>query len=138
MNQPKRISLEEANERKPDSPLFLYSETAEEYYDDPDLLLEAYVEAEQKVGGDMRSLSVRLCVDDPGNMPDSSDIIERACEEMYEGAYDDISDEACVELDKFLSAWWEKNRPPGVIPGDVFVDMAPHLEQYLLEQGLER
>ncbi len=132
------ISNREAEELKPGGSLYLYSESTDEYFSEVDLLIEAYVEAALIGGTGFDDLSVVLCAEDPGNMPDADRIIEHACDEMYEEASSEISVEATAELEKFLAEWWQKNRPPGVVPGNVFVDITDELEEYLQQMGLSR
>ncbi len=108
----------------PRGSLYLYNEESDAYYASAELLIEEYLETGDDDGNLPKSAPwVLLCVDDQGNMPDAETIAEWACEEMSEDALGYISDSALAELNVLLRKWWSENRPPGVVPGAVVVDL---------------
>lgn len=95
--------------------LWLYSERVDEFFSEVESLVESHEEAGVPLD------RVYLCRDDPGNPPDAAVVIESCCEGMFEDAYEHISAEASDELQRFLTEWWKKNCPPGVVPSKVGV-----------------
>ncbi len=124
-NKRKTVKLNDiTSEMCPTGSIYLYNEESDAFYAEPELLIEEYLETGDDDGNLPKNAPwVLLCIDDPGSMPDAERIAEWACEEMFEDAIKYISDSALAELNVLLKRWWSDNRPPGVIPGTVVVDL---------------
>lgn len=109
--QEKISRAEEIDIKNIDSDMWLYDEQADDYFSDIDSFVDAYkdfyeYESDEEM---MNNLPEVLWLTDPVDISmDVNTIIESACEELHEDAYDNISSEDKKELQNILDEWCEK------------------------------
>lgn len=91
--------------------MWFYDEQADDYFSDVESFVDAYRDFDEYDSEEemMKNLSEVLWLTDSVDIfMDADSIIENACEELHEDAYENISDEDRKELQNILDKWCEK------------------------------
>lgn len=102
---------EEVNIKDIDPEMWLYDEQADDYFSDIDSFIDAYRDFDEYESDEeiINNLPEVLWLTDPVDISmDADSIVESACEELHEDAYDNISSEDIKELQNMLDVWCEK------------------------------
>lgn len=102
---------EEANIIDVDSEMWLYDMQTDDYFSDIDSFVDAYKDFDEYESDEemMNNLPEVLWLADPVDISmDADNIIESACEELYEDASENISSEDRKELQNMLDEWCKK------------------------------
>lgn len=106
--QEKISRAEEVDIKNIDSNMYFYDEQTNDYFSDIDSFVDSYkdfddYESDEKM---INNLPEVLWLTDPVDISmDADSIIESACEELHEDAYDNISSEDRKELQNMLDEW---------------------------------
>jgi len=109
--QEKILKAEEVNIKDIDSGMWFYDEQTDDYFSDIDSFVDAYRDFDEYESEEdmMNNLPEVLWLTDPvGIFMDADNIIESACEELHEDAYENISGEDRKELQNILDEWCKK------------------------------
>ena len=109
--QEKISKAQEVDIKDIDSEMWLYDEQTDDYFSDINSFVDAYKDFDEYESDEemMNNLPDVLWLTDPVDISmDADSIIESACEELHEGAYENISDEDRKELQNMLDEWCKK------------------------------
>lgn len=109
--QEKISKAEEIDIKDIDSDMWFYDEQTDDYFSDIDYFVDAYKDSNEYESDEdmMNNLPEVLWLTDPVNISmDADSIIESACEELHEDAYENISGEDRKELQDMLDEWCRK------------------------------
>lgn len=102
---------EEVNIKDIDPEMWFYDEQTDDYFSDIDSFVNSYKDFDEYESDEemMNNLPEVLWLTDPVDISmDANSIIESACEELHENAYENISDEDTKELQYMLDEWCKK------------------------------
>lgn len=101
---------EEIDIKDIDSDMWFYDEKTDNYFSDIEHFVDAYKDFDNHESGEgMDNLPEVLWLTDPVDISlDADSIIENACEELHEDAYENISGEDRKELQNMLDEWCKK------------------------------
>ena len=102
---------EEVNIKDIDSDMWFYDEQTDDYFSDIDYFVDAYKDSDEYESDEemMNNLPKVLWLTDPVDITMNADnIIESACEELYEDASENISSKDRKELQDMLDKWCSK------------------------------
>lgn len=102
---------EEVDIKDVDSDMWFYDEQTDDYFSDIESFVDAYRDFEEYESDEekMNNLPEVLWLTDPVDISmDAYSIIENACEDLHEDAYDNISDKDMKELQNILDEWCNK------------------------------
>lgn len=94
-----------------ESEMWFYDEQTDNYFSDIDSFVDAYKDFDEYESDKemMNTLPEVLWLTDPVDISmDADSIIESACEELHEDAYENISDKDIKELQNILDEWCKK------------------------------
>ena len=109
--QEKISKAEEVNIKNIDSDMWFYDEQTDDYFSDIDYFIDAYKDNEEYESDEemLNNLPEVLWLTDPVDISmDADSIIENACEDLHEDAYDNISGKDRAELQNILDVWCKK------------------------------
>lgn len=109
--QEKILKAEEVDFKDIDSDMWFYDEYMDDYFSDIDSFVDAYKDFDEYESDEemMNNLPDVLWLTDPVDISmDADSIIESACEELHEDAYENISDKDIKELQNMLDEWCKK------------------------------
>ena len=109
--QEKISKAEEVDIKDIGSDMWFYDEQTDDYFSDIESFVDAYKDFEEYESDEemMNSLPEVLWLTDPVDISmDADSIIENACEELHEDAYENISGEDRKELQNMLDEWCNK------------------------------
>lgn len=102
---------EEVDIKDIDHEMWFYDEQTDDYFSDIDYFVDAYKDSDEYESDEemINNLPEVLWLTDPVDISmDADSIIESACEELHEDAYENISDKDIKELQNILDKWCEK------------------------------
>lgn len=89
--------------------MWFYDEQTDNYFSDIDSFIDSYFDEYESDEEMMNNLSEVLWLTDPVDISmDADSIIENACEELHEDAYENISYKDIKELQNMLDEWCKK------------------------------
>lgn len=109
--QEKISRAEEVNIEDVDSDMWFYDEQTDDYFFNIDYFVDAYKDFDEYESNEemINNLPEVLWLTDPVDISmDADQIIENACEELHEDAYENISDKDRKELQDMLDEWCNK------------------------------
>lgn len=109
--QEKISKAEEIDIKDTDSEMWFYDEQTDDYFSDIDSFVDTYKDFDEYESDEemMNNFPEVLWLTDPVDISlDADSIIENACEELHEDAYDNISEEDIKELQNLLDEWCRK------------------------------
>ena len=109
--QEKFAKAEEVDIQDVDSDMWFYDEQTDDYFSDIESFVDSYKDFDEYESDKemMNNLPEVLWLNDPVDISiDAYSIIENACEDLHEDAYDNISDKDMKELQNILDEWCNK------------------------------
>lgn len=109
--QEKISKAEDVNIKDIDSDMWFYDEQTDDYFSDIDCFVDAYKDSDEYEFDEdmMTNLPEVLWLTDSVDISmDADSIIESACEELHEDAYENISGSDRKELQNMLDEWCSK------------------------------